>query len=69
MCYLNIIFHYEQKVITVISNSPNFKTYYNHTGVTLMSDLLYMMTFSGNKFYPKKPTPLSVDIVDIARSL
>ena len=34
-----------------------------------MSDLLYMMTFSGKKFYPKKPTPNEVDINDIARSL
>lgn len=34
-----------------------------------MSDSLYMMTFSGNKFYPKKPTPNEVDINDIARSL
>lgn len=33
-----------------------------------MSDL-YMMTFSGKKFYPKKPTPNEVDIHDIARSL
>lgn len=37
-----------------------------------MSDLLYMMTFSGNKVYTKKPTPNEVDIDDIddiARSL
>ena len=40
-----------------------------HTGVTTMSDLLYMMTFSGKKFYPKKPSPNEVDINDIARSL
>lgn len=34
-----------------------------------MSDLLYMMTWSGKKMYPKNPTPDTVIIEDIARSL